>query len=116
LIDLGSETTIFIALGRTLRQFWPAAVLAHFLAACLAVLCYRRQVRYGLGRGERIAWPLFVLILGLPGWIGYRFGRKWPVLESCHDCGVAVPRDRESCVRCANAFPSPALLGTEVFA
>jgi hypothetical protein len=104
------------ALIRTATEFWPSAATVQLLSAGLAVLCYRRQKRYGLGRGECIAWPLFVLLLGLPGWIGYRFGRKWPALESCPDCGVAVPRDRESCVRCANEFSSPALRGTEVFA
>ncbi len=100
----------------TLIDFWPALVSAQLFAAGLALLCYRRQVRYGASRRERTIWPLFVLLLGLPGWIGYRFGHSWPVLESCPDCGVAVPRDRESCVRCANDFPQPALKGTEVFA
>jgi hypothetical protein len=57
-----------------------------------------------------------VLLLGLPGWIGYRFGRKWPVLEACSECGHTVPRDRENCVCCTNNFPRPALKGTEVFA
>ena len=114
---LYDETTTYSqAVMRELRQFWPALAIAQVLAVGLAVLCYRRQKRYGLGRGERIAWPLFVLLLGLPGWIGYRFGRKWPELESCPDCGVAVPRDRASCSRCANEFPTPALKGTEVFA
>ena len=101
---------------RTSTEFWHSAATVQLFATCLALLCYRRNKRYGLGRGERIAWPLFVLLLGLPGWIGYRFGRKWPVLASCPDCGVSVPRDRESCVRCANEFSSPALRGTEVFA
>jgi hypothetical protein len=100
----------------TLIDFWPAIVSAQLFAAALALLCYRRQVRYGTSRRERVVWPLFVLLLGLPGWIGYRFGRSWPVLESCPDCGVAVPRDREGCARCANDFPTPALKGTEVFA
>jgi hypothetical protein len=112
----GLTPTFSSALLRTLTKFWPARVIAQVLALGLAFLCYRRQKRYGLGRGERIAWPLFVLLLGLPGWIGYRFSRKWPVLETCPDCGVAVPRDRESCVRCTNEFPAPALKGTEVFA
>jgi hypothetical protein len=73
-------------------------------------------VRYGASLAERIVWPLFVLLFGLPGWIGYRFGRSWPVLEACPECGVAVPRDRERCLHCINDFPRPALKGTEVFA
>lgn len=104
------------ALAEELRQFWRALAIAELFAAGLALLCYRRQVRYGVSRTERIVWPLFVLLFGLPGWIGYRFGRSWPVLETCPDCGVTVPRDRESCLRCTNDFPRPALKGTEVFA
>jgi hypothetical protein len=70
----------------------------------------------GIRGSERVIWPLFVLAFGLPGWVGYRFGRRWPVLESCPKCGVDVPRDREDCTDCEVAFPGPALKGTEVFA
>jgi hypothetical protein len=104
------------AMVLTLVDFWPALAIAQLLALGFAVLCYRRQLRYGVSRGERIVWPLFVLLLGLPGWIGYRFGRSWPVLEKCPSCGDAVPRDRGECVRCTAEFPLPALKGTEVFA
>jgi hypothetical protein len=104
------------ALGQTLMEFRSGLVIAQLLGVLLAVLCYRRQVRYGASRTERIAWPLFVLLLGLPGWIGYRFGRRWPVLETCPVCGAIVPRDRSECARCASAFPLPELKGTEVFA
>jgi hypothetical protein len=104
------------ALGQALTEFFPGLAVAQLVAFGLAVLCYRRQVRYGASRRERIVWPLFVLLLGLPGWIGYRFGRSWPVLESCPKCDSTVPRDRESCLRCTDAFPRPALKGTEVFA
>lgn len=110
------EPTFSSAVLRTVKEFWPSLALAQLLALGLAVLCYRRQVRFGASRAERMVWPLFVLLLGLPGWIGYRFGRSWPVLESCPECGVSVPRDRESCLRCTNDFPRPALKETEVFA
>lgn len=114
--DDGLAATYREALSQALREFWLPLVVAQMIAFSCAVLCYRRQVRSGVSRTERIVWPLFVLLLGLPGWIGYRFGRSWPVLESCPECGRVVPRDRESCVRCANDFPHPALKGTEVFA
>jgi hypothetical protein len=104
------------ALQRALREYGPALAIAETIAFGLAILCFRRQVRYGTRRTERIVWPLFVLIFGLPGWIGYRFGRSWPVLEACPDCGAVVPRNRENCFCCTNDFPRPALKGTEVFA
>jgi hypothetical protein len=104
------------ALARAVGDFWPGLVLVHLLSAGLAVLCYRRQVRFAASRGERVAWPLFVLAMGLPGWVGYRFGRSWPVLEPCPACGTAAPRDRGECAGCDAEFPPPALKGTEVFA
>jgi hypothetical protein len=116
LLNHGLSATPAEALGRALAEFWPALAIAQTIAFALALLCYRRQVRYGVSHTERIVWPLFVLLFGLPGWIGYRFGRSWPVLEACPDCGATVPRDRESCLRCTNDFPRPALKGTEVFA
>ncbi len=116
LLNNGLSATPAEALDRALTEFRPALVIAQTIALALAVLCYRRQVRYGASRAERIVWPLFVLVFGLPGWIGYRFGRSWPALESCPGCGAHVPRDRERCLRCANDFPRPALKGTEVFA
>jgi hypothetical protein len=116
LLNHGLSATPAEALSRAFAEFWPALAIAQTIAFALAMLCYRRQVRYGVSRTERIVWPLFVLLFGLPGWIGYRFGRSWPVLETCPDCGANVPRDRESCLRCTNDFPRPALKGTEVFA
>jgi hypothetical protein len=115
-LDEGAAATYPEALAWTLREMWPALVLAQVLAAGLALLCWRRQARYGASGPERWAWPLFVLVMGLPGWAGYRFGRSWPVLETCPACAAGVPRDREECVRCAAEFPRPALKGTEVFA
>jgi hypothetical protein len=102
--------------GRALAEYSPALVIALLLAAGFAVLCYRRQVRFGASRPERVVWPLFVLALGLPGWVAYRFGRSWPMLQSCPACGAGVPRDRGDCVCRAAEFPRPALKGTEVFA
>ena len=43
----------------------------------------------------------------MPGWIGYRFGRRWPVIEPCPACGRPVPRDREVCAACHREFPLP---------
>ncbi len=106
--------------GEVLRYrfaaLWPTLLLVHAAAVGLAWLTYRRLVRYRASRAERVAWPVFVLILGWPGWVGFRFARSWPVLESCSACGIVVPRDRIMCAACRVDFPLPARLGTEVFA
>jgi hypothetical protein len=109
-------TTYPEALRRALTEYSPAIMIALLLGTGLAVLCYRREVRYGASGPARVAWPLFVLALGLPGWVAYRFGRSWPVLQSCPACGTDVPADRGDCTRCATEFPGPVLTGTEVFA
>ncbi len=116
LLEQGVATTYPEALSRALREFWPSLLIAQAIAVLFAGLCYRRQVRYGVGGTERVVWTLFVLFLGLPGWVAFRFGRTWPVLESCPACEHAVPQDRECCLRCEAEFPQPALKGTEVFA
>jgi hypothetical protein len=104
------------AVRRELADHWPSLLSTHLISAVLAVLCWRRQVKYRTDRAERIVWPLFVFLFGLPGWIGYRYGRTWPSLERCPDCGATVPRDRVDCAACAADFPLPQLRGTEVFA
>jgi hypothetical protein len=116
LLEQGLAQSYPEALVRAIREFWSALAIAQLIAAGFSLLCYRRQVRYGASRWERVTWPLFVLLLGLPGWIGYRFGRTWPTIEVCPSCRVGVPRDRESCVQCEAEFPAPARRGTEVFA
>jgi hypothetical protein len=116
LLEEGLEPTCAAAGRRALAEFWPALVLAQLLALGLAVQCHRRQVRYGASRPARVVWPLFVLALGLAGWVAYRFGRSWPVLATCPACGARVPHDREGCARCDAEFPAPVLKGTEVFA
>jgi hypothetical protein len=116
LLEAGLAGSYPEALLRAVSEFWPALAIAQLLAAGLALLSYRRQVRYGAGPWERVIWPLFVLLLGLPGWVGYRFGRSWTAVDACPSCGVGVPRDRENCVRCEAEFPAAAPRGTEVFA
>jgi hypothetical protein len=116
LLHGGLSATYPEALARALMEFRSAILIALLVAGGLAVLCSRRQARYGASATERMVWPLFVLALGLPGWVGYRFGRSWPVLEACPSCDARVPRDRAGCARCDAEFPPPPLKGTEVFA
>jgi hypothetical protein len=103
-------------LGRRLTLLWPTLALVFAAAAALAWLCHRRLARYGATRAERFVWPVFVFLFGLPGWVGFRFARPWPVREPCPACGAMVPRDRVPCAGCGAEFPLPARQGTEVFA
>lgn len=99
--------------AKVVAIFWPALLILYVLSAVLAWLAYWRQRRYALpGAG---AWAVFVTLLGVPGWLAYRWHRRWPVLLPCAECHHAAPRDREHCVVCGAVFAPPSLTGSEVF-
>jgi hypothetical protein len=113
-VNRGEQPDFPTALAGTLADAWPALVTLYSLSALLAWLTYRRQVRYALpGAG---AWAVFVFLLGVPGWLAYRWHRTWPVLEECGECRRRVSHDRETCSACGRLFGPAPLMGTEVFA
>ncbi|HLN32344.1 MAG TPA: hypothetical protein VK395_31735 [Gemmataceae bacterium] len=116
LLESGRSGIYRQPLIQSLRDYAPSFLFAQLLAIAFAFSCYRRQVRFGARGINRVVWPLFVLVFGFPGWIGYRFGRTWPVQAACDSCGTTAPQDREDCVAYASTFSRPALTGTEVFA
>jgi len=116
LLDDGHAQGAAEAWALALGEQWPSLLLGLAVSAGLAWACYRREVRYRGGAAGRVFWPLFVLVLGLPGWVGYRYGRSWPPLARCPSCGADAPHDRVECAACRAELPPPALGGTEVFA
>jgi hypothetical protein len=101
-------------LARMLAQTWPSLLVALLIGALAATAAHRRQRRFGL-RGAA-AWAAFAFVFGAPGWLAYRFHRRWPPLDACPACGRVVPRDRDACRQCEALFPPPPLRGNEVFA
>jgi hypothetical protein len=97
-----------------LERLWPILPITAAVSVVLAVLCYRRQRKYGLP--WTAVWTVFVLLFGLPAYFGYLAHRAWPARLPCPNCGRRVPRDRPACTGCGRDFPPPALKGTEVFA
>jgi len=110
----GPDGDRLAAFWRAWTEMWPALVAVGFVAAGIAGICYRRQKRYALP-GTAV-WVAFVFLTGVPGWLGYRFHRRWPVLDPCPACAKPSPRDREACAQCGADFPAPAAKGIEVFA
>ena len=102
------------AIAQSLALFAIPLLLVSLLSVVLAVLCWRRNRRYFQPASG--LWFVFVLLMGLPGVVGYLFHRRWPVREACPSCGRLVPRDREACAACGKEFPAPQPKGIEVFA
>jgi hypothetical protein len=113
-IDLKVETNYSSAFVRFLPNIWPQLLVVCILGTILAWFCYRRQRRMALP--WTCVWVGFVFLFGVPGFLGYLFHRRWPVLEKCHVCEHAVPHDREKCSSCGSEFPVPTQKGIEVFA
>jgi hypothetical protein len=113
-IGEGEAADVSEALRLVLSQTWPSMIAVLVAGIVCAVIAYRRQRRYGLPYAG--IWAVFAFLLGVPGWIAYRYHRIWPVLEECRACHQVSPRDRERCLDCGAEFPGPELKGIEVFA
>jgi|SRR6185295_12638346 len=101
---------------RQLDREWPQLVSVHVLGLACALIANRRQTRFAMPRGQRLAWAVFVFFFGLPGLVGYLTHRKWPIRQPCPSCARVVPRDREFCAACRQEFPLPEMQGIEIFA
>jgi hypothetical protein len=103
-------------LAALLKDTWLAFSAIAALSLILAVMAWRRSRAFGLARGEQITWATFVLLFGVPAYVGFRLHRRWPTRQPCPNCQARVPRDRVACARCGSRFPDPSLKGIEIFA
>jgi hypothetical protein len=93
---------------------WLGFLLVFVISVILTAVVYRWQKEYS--RPNTVAWTSFVFLTTLPGFLAYWAMHRWAPLAECPHCGKEVPLNREACARCAEPFPEPKLLGTEVFA
>jgi hypothetical protein len=101
------------AMTASWRRWRGPLVAISLLSIALAVWCFWRHRRYA--QPGAWVWCVFVLLLGVPGLIGYLLHRRWPVREACPACGRRAVVDRETCQHCGAPFPTPTLQGIEVF-
>jgi hypothetical protein len=113
-IARGKEPDYSSALRRSFSESYLSMMITLTFSALLSYFCYRRQRRYALP--WTWVWVGFVFLCGVPGFLGYRFHRRWAVLDDCPRCTKNVPRDREACANCGASFPLPERKGIEVFA
>jgi hypothetical protein len=104
------------AVTALLKDSGPSLIAVVALSTVLAILVQRRSRAFGLSRREQIAWSVFVLLFGLPAYVGFRIYRRWPTRQPCPNCHAQAPRDRMACAECGMPFPDPALKGIEIFA
>jgi hypothetical protein len=95
-----------------LRDYWFSFALLGVISIPLASMCYCHHRRYG--RVMAAAWSVYVLVMGVPGAIGYWLHRRWPPSIRCPRCELPSPCDREECLHCGAAFSLPAANGTEI--
>ena len=108
-----SYPAAFIAV---LGKLWPSLLAVVVLASILASFTWRRCRSFGLPKRDQVAWVVFVLLFGLPAFVGFLLYRRWPIRQPCSICHARAPRDRVACVECGTRFPDPSLRGTEIFA
>jgi hypothetical protein len=104
------------ALTPLLKKSGPALIAVLALSSILAVMAWRRSRAFGLSRQEQITWAVFMLLFGLPAYVGFLLHRRWPIRLPCPNCQARVPRDRVACAECGSRFPDPSLKGIEIFA
>jgi hypothetical protein len=104
------------AVTALLKDTWPSVIAVLALSIVLAILVQRRSRGFGLARREQIAWSVFVLLFGLPAYVGFRLYCRWPTRQPCPNCHAQAPRDRVACAECGTRFPDPSRKGIEIFA
>jgi hypothetical protein len=95
-------------------SLWLPLLMLSVISLALAIYVYRRQ--RAIESTGALTWATFVFLLGPLGLAGYLLHRRWPAVASCEHCGKPVPRNRSTCLSCAEAFSPPPLKGIEVFA
>jgi hypothetical protein len=73
----GDEPSYWEALPGMLRLAWPGVLLVLMCGAGLAWWTDRQRTQARLPRCW--GWIAFVFLFGLPGYLGYRLHRQWPV-------------------------------------
>jgi hypothetical protein len=95
---------------------WLFLTVVVAFSLVLAAAGWRKSRAFGLSQREQVAWVVFIVLFGVPGYVGYLVHRRWPNRQQCPSCQVQSPRDRPACAECGTAFPEPVLKGTEIFA
>jgi hypothetical protein len=98
-------------LGRDAMATLPASMTC---AAVFAVAGWVVARRRNFGLGARVAWAVFHLAFGLPGFLVCLAGMENIAREKCPRCGKLRVVTRKNCEHCGAGFAPPELDGTEI--
>jgi hypothetical protein len=116
LIAIDQTQSFPAALPVLIRNSGLSLIAVFALSSILALMAWRRSRSFGLLKRAQIAWAVFVLLFGVPAYLGFLFFRRWPIRLPCPNCHAQAPRDRTACAECGTRFPNPSLKGIEIFA
>jgi hypothetical protein len=115
MIILIDQENSFASAARSLfRDSWPSLLAIQVLSSLLAAAAWHRARAFALPTSEQFVWFAFIFLTGIPGYVGYRLHRRWPLLQDCPRCRSRVPWDRHVCAACGRPFPSAAVKGIEI--
>lgn len=80
---------------------------------CLLLVIWRQR-QSGQRYWTTLGWVAFTLVLGVAGYLGYLFHKRWPRLVACPCCFRKRPVDRIKCPACGAGFVKPQLTGNEI--
>jgi len=95
---------------------WKLVEIALVSATLWAVAGWLIGRRYRFTIQAQLAWALFHLLAGFPGFLAFLCVREWPAQETCPECKKARLVDREHCEHCGASFSAPEKTGAEIFA
>jgi hypothetical protein len=93
-----------------------AQLMILFIAGILLAIASLVWARHaGFSTNQSWLWALFVFCFGLPGLVTFRLASGWPTRVTCPVCGCPRAIKTEICAHCSKPWPTPSLVGTEIF-
>lgn len=98
--------------GRGFTRELSLYITALSILLAAATLFWARRVHFSWRRAW--TWAALVLAFGLGGFITFRLAADWPRLVACPRCRKPRPIDGVTCPHCAEGWPEPERMGTEI--
>jgi hypothetical protein len=91
-------------IGRFFAVAFVVLLPSLLIGLVLGIRVYIKSGRAGLAKSERKAWLFTVLLLGIPGYIGYKLTNPRQIQVTCKNCGKGRRPDMDSCHNCGASW------------